>query len=88
MGVGMSLQQERLAESLKPSMRMRHSLGAGMQVLTSENVRALRNSILTLTRTMEHIEGISGDVSGLTGDTKVKTHVRQLVEALSRIVAD
>lgn len=59
-----------------------------MQVLTSENVRALRESIITLTRTMEHIEGISGDVGGLTGDTKVKAHVRQLVEALSRIVAD
>lgn len=37
---------------------------------------------------MEHIEGISGDVGGLTGDTKVKQHVRQLVEALSRIVTD
>ena len=58
------------------------------QVLTSENVRALRESIITLTRTMEHIEGISGDVGGLTGDAKVKAHVRQLVEALSRIVAD
>ena len=61
---------------------------AYVQVLTSENVRALRESIITLTRTMEHIEGISGDVGGLTGDTKVKAHVRQLVEALSRIVAD
>ena len=58
------------------------------QVLTSENVRALRESVITLTRTMEHIEGISGDVGGLTGDAKVKQHVRQLVEALSRIVAD
>ena len=63
-------------------------MGCIMQVLTSENVRALRESILTLTRTMEHIEGISGDVGGLTGDAKVKAHVRQLVEALSRIVAD
>ena len=62
--------------------------GCAGQVLTSDNVRALRDSIITLTRTMEHIEGISGDVGGLTGDAKVKQHVRQLVEALSRIVAD
>ena len=59
-----------------------------LQVLTEENVKALRESVVTLTRTLEHIEGITGDVGVLTGDSKVKGNVRQLVEALSRIVAD
>ena len=59
-----------------------------MQVLTDDNVKALRESVVTLTRTLEHIEGITGDVGILTGDNKVKGNIRQLVEALSRLVAD
>lgn len=58
------------------------------QVLTEENVRALRESVKTLTRTLEHVESISGDVGGLTGDGRVKANVRQLIEALSRITSD
>jgi hypothetical protein len=58
------------------------------QVLTEENVRALRESVRTLTRTLEHVESISGDVGGLTGDGRVKANVRQLIEALSRITSD
>ncbi|KAK9861465.1 hypothetical protein WJX84_012121 [Apatococcus fuscideae] len=56
------------------------------EVLTEDNVRALRDAVMTLTRTLEHIESISGDVGGITGDGKVKTNVKQLIEALSRIV--
>ena len=56
------------------------------QVLTEDNVRALRDAVMTLTKTLEHIESISGDVGGITGDGKVKTNVKQLIEALSRIV--
>ena len=59
-----------------------------MQVLTEENVKSLRDSIQTLTKTLENIEGITGDVGGVTGDGKVKSNFKQLVEALSRIVAD
>ena len=51
-------------------------------------MRALRESVLTLTKTLENIESITGDVGGLTGDSKVKSHVKQLIEALSRIVSD
>ena len=58
------------------------------QVLTTENVAALRESVLTLTKTLQHIESISGDVGGLTADSKVKGNVKQLIEALSRLVAD
>lgn len=59
-----------------------------MQVLTEENVRSLRDSIQTLTKTLENIEGITGDVGGMTGDGKVRSNFKQLIEALSRIVAD
>ncbi len=59
-----------------------------VQVLTAENVEALRDSVRTLTRTLDHVEAISGDVSGLTADTKVKGNFKQLVEALSRLVTD
>ena len=59
-----------------------------IQVLTEENVKSLRDSIQTLTKTLENIEGITGDVGGVTGDGKVKSNFKQLIEALSRIVAD
>ena len=32
-------------------------------MLTDDNVRALRGSVLTLCRTLEHVESISADVS-------------------------
>ena len=49
---------------------------------------ALRRSVQTLTKTLDNVEGISGDLGGVTGDSKVKSHFKQLVEALSRIVSD
>jgi len=58
------------------------------QVLTEENVKALRDSIQTLTKTLDNIESITGDVGGVTGDGKVKSNFKQLIEALSRIIAD
>lgn len=51
-------------------------------------MKSLRDSIQTLTKTLENIEGITGDVGGVTGDGKVKSNFKQLIEALSRIVAD
>lgn len=51
-------------------------------------MQALKESIQTLTKTLENIETITGDVGGVTGDQKVKSHVKQLIEALSRIVSD
>eukprot|EP00891_Asterochloris_glomerata_P002185 jgi/Astpho2/2185/Aster-03176 len=58
------------------------------EVLTDDNVSALRDSVVTLTKTLEHIESISGDVGGLTGDSKVRGNLKQLIEALSRLVSD
>ncbi|CAK0785439.1 hypothetical protein CVIRNUC_008648 [Coccomyxa viridis] len=58
------------------------------EVLTPDNVTALRDSVLTLTKTLQHIEGITGDLGGFTGDARNKSNLKQLIEALSRIVAD
>ncbi|CAL8471566.1 g11108 [Coccomyxa elongata] len=58
------------------------------EVLTEDNVKALRESVLTLTKTLEHIEGITGDLGGFTGDARNKSNLKQLIEALSRIVSD
>jgi len=57
-------------------------------VLTEENVEALRGSVKTLTKTLEHVEGISSDVGGLAGDSRVKANLKQLIEALSRLTTD
>ena len=59
-----------------------------MQVLTEDNVVALRGSVKTLTKTLEHVEAISGDVGGLTADSRVKANLKQLIEALSRLTVD
>ncbi|GAX80213.1 hypothetical protein CEUSTIGMA_g7651.t1 [Chlamydomonas eustigma] len=55
-------------------------------VLTEDNVRALRGSVVTLCRTLEHVESISSDVSLFTRDSTVQRNLRSLVQALSRLV--
>ena len=65
-----------------------HEISLVLQVLTPDNVKALRESVLTLTKTLQHIEGITGDLGGFTGDARNKSNLKQLIEALSRIVAD
>lgn len=57
-------------------------------VLDDNNVKALKDSVTTLTRTLDHIQSITGDVGKLTGDSRVQTNLRHLIEALSRLVAD
>ena len=58
------------------------------EVLTEGNVQALRESVQTLTKTLQHVERISGDLGGLTSDKRVTSNLKQLIEALSRLVAD
>ena len=58
------------------------------EVLTDGNVQALRESVQTLTKTLQHVERITGDLGGLTSDKKVTANLKQLIEALSRLVAD
>jgi len=55
-------------------------------VLTEENVRALRSAVLTLCRTMEHVESVSSDMSAFTRDSAVQRNLKTLVQALSRLV--
>lgn len=56
--------------------------------MTENNVKALRESVQTLTKTLQHIERITGDLGGLTSDKRVTANLKQLIEALSRIVVD
>lgn len=57
-------------------------------VLTSDNTELLRDSVSTLTKTLKHVESISKDVSGVTGDAKTRNNLKQLIESLSRLVTD
>jgi ABC-type transporter Mla subunit MlaD len=58
------------------------------EVLTDGNVQALRESVQTLTKTLQHVERITGDLGGMTSDKRVTSNLKQLIEALSRLVAD
>jgi hypothetical protein len=55
-------------------------------ILTEDNVRALRQSVLTLCRTLEHVENVSSDISAFTRDSAVQRNLKTLVQALSRLV--
>jgi len=55
-------------------------------VLTEDNVRALRSAVLTLCRTLEHVEGVAADMSSFTRDSAVQRNLKTLVQALSRLV--
>lgn len=57
-------------------------------VLDSDNVNELRKSIKTLTKTLQHIENIAGEVSTMSSDSNALASLRQLIEAFSRLVAD
>lgn len=55
-------------------------------VLTDDNKDALRGAVQTLTRTLNHVEGISGSVSSLSQEPATQRNLRTLIEALSRLV--
>ena len=57
-------------------------------VLDTENVQELRKSVKTLTKTLQHIESIAGEVSAMSADSSAIASLRQLIEAFSRLVAD
>ncbi|GBG77706.1 hypothetical protein CBR_g24153 [Chara braunii] len=57
-------------------------------ILTDDNIKLLKESVSTLTRTLKHIESISGDVSSLTGDPATRYNIKQIVQSLSRLVTD
>jgi len=55
-------------------------------IMTDENTELLRQSVQTLTKTLQHIESISGDVGSVTGDPMTRHNLRNLIQALSRLV--
>ncbi|GFR46251.1 hypothetical protein Agub_g7800 [Astrephomene gubernaculifera] len=57
-------------------------------VLTEENVRALRQAVLTICKTLDNVESISSDVSLLARDSGVQRNLKTLVQALSRLLDD
>ncbi|KAF8056776.1 TGD2 [Scenedesmus sp. PABB004] len=57
-------------------------------VLTDDNVRALRAAVMTLCKTLEHVESISADVSVFSRDTGVQRNLKTLITALSRIIEE
>jgi hypothetical protein len=57
-------------------------------VLTDENVRALRSSVQTLCRTLEHVESISADMGSFSRDAGVQRNLKTLIQALSRIIEE
>jgi 23S rRNA C2498 (ribose-2'-O)-methylase RlmM len=57
-------------------------------VLDADNVKELKKSVKTLTRTLQHIESIAGEVSTLSSDSAATASLRQLIEAFSRLVAN
>lgn len=57
-------------------------------LLTEENVKALRQSVLTLCRTLEHVESLTGDMSSLSRDNAFQRNIKTLTQALSRLVEE
>lgn len=57
-------------------------------ILDADNVQALRQSIATLTKTLQHIESIAGSVGQATSDDGVRSSLRTLIESFSRLVDD
>lgn len=56
------------------------------EVLTEDNVKALRQAVLTLCKTLDHVESISSDVSVLSRDSGMQRNLKTLVQALSRLL--
>ena len=55
-------------------------------ILTEENQELLRQSISTLTKTLQHVEKVSGDISSVSGDPSTRANLRHLIQSLSRLV--
>ena len=55
-------------------------------ILTDDNQENLRLSISTLTKTLQNVEKVSGDVSNVSGDPATRQNLRHLIQSLSRLV--
>ena len=75
---------EKLAESAAATAADVRKLNSA--ILTEENTELLRQSVGTLTKTLQHVEAVSGDVASLTGDSATRQNLRQLIQSLSRLV--
>jgi hypothetical protein len=55
-------------------------------ILTDENQEMLRQSITIMTKTLQHMEKVSGDISSVSGDPATRQNLRHLIQCLSRLV--
>ena len=55
-------------------------------ILTDENQEALRQSITIMTKTLQHMEKVSGDIASVSGDPATRQNLRHLIQCLSRLV--
>ncbi|KAG1337701.1 protein TRIGALACTOSYLDIACYLGLYCEROL 2, chloroplastic [Cocos nucifera] len=55
-------------------------------ILTPENTQMIQKSVSTLVVTLKNIEGISSDISGLTGDEATRENLKSLIRSLSRLL--
>jgi ABC-type transporter Mla subunit MlaD len=75
---------EKLAESAAATAADVRKLNSA--ILTEENTELLRQSVGTLTKMLQHVEAVSGDVASVTGDPATRQNLRQLIASLSRLV--
>jgi hypothetical protein len=57
-------------------------------ILDEANVNSLRQSIATLTKTLQHIESITDNMGQVSSDDGVRSSLRTLIESFSRLVDD
>ena len=55
-------------------------------ILTDDNQEMLRQSITIMTKTLQHMEKVSGDISSVSGDPATRQNLRHLIQCLSRLV--
>jgi len=61
---------------------------AGAEALDPATVASLRRAVGSVARTVRHVEETAGALGGVSGDRAVQTSVRQLVEAVGRLVGE
>ena len=54
--------------------------------MTQDNMVRIREMIATLQSILQNVEKVSGDASSITGHDSTKNDIRNLIQAMSRIV--
>lgn len=68
--------------------RVRAAFGACNAWNGDTRIRCHHTQVRTLTETLKHVESISGNLSKMSGDRSIQNNLKQLIEALSKLLAD